>query len=246
MCQRYPYATIVKIAIGVLRMGILSQAATAFFIGFTGAMIPGPMTSVAVHHSVGLGWIAGPMVVSGHAILELCMVAAIALGAAQFLTTPLFTGLVGLIGGLVLVYLGVGVVRHADETQLEGIGQAAVVDRPSRTAHSLFAAVAAGVTTSLSNPFWPIWWGSVGAGHVALALAASGMAGVVAFFIGHIAADLTWFTALTAAVVTGGRRVSPRAVRVTLKLLGVFMLVMAVYFIVSGIRFLTAGTSSTL
>lgn len=221
-------------------MGIFSQFATAFLIGFTGAMIPGPMTSVAVHHSVGLGWIAGPVVVAGHAVLELLMVAAIALGVAQFLTTPLFTGLIGLIGGLVLVYLGVGVVRTAGEAQLGGLGQAAAVDRRRRTARSLLAAVAAGITTSLSNPYWPIWWGSVGAGHVTLALAASGMAGVVAFFIGHIAADLTWYTALTAAVVSGGRRVSPRAMRVTLKLLGVFMLAMAVYFIVSGVRFLIA------
>lgn len=220
-------------------MAIASVFATAFLVGLTGAMIPGPMTSVAVHHSVGLGWIAGPAMVSGHALLEAVMVASIAFGAARFLTEPMFTGLIGIIGGLVLIYMGVGIVRSAGSVNMTESGQTAQKERKRRLMPALAAAVVAGVTTSVSNPSWPIWWGTVGAGHVTLALSSSGVAGVAAFYVGHIVSDLAWYTALTTVVAAGGRRVSSQAMSTVLRILGVFMITIACYFIWSGIQILT-------
>lgn len=222
-------------------MGIASLFATAFLVGLTGAMIPGPMTSVAVHHSVGLGWIAGPVIVSGHAVLEAMMVAAIAFGASQFLTDPLFTGLVGILGGLALIYMGISIVRTAGGVQLAGASQESGVGLGKQTARSFAAAIAAGLTTSLSNPSWPVWWGTVGAGHVTLALRSCGAPGVVAFYAGHILSDLAWYTLLTSAVAVGGRRISQQSMSAVLKVLGIFMIAIACYFVMSGVQILTIG-----
>ena len=110
-------------------MWVVGQFASAFLLGLTGAMMPGPMMTVTAQHSASLGWLAGPAVVAGHAVLETVMVSAIALGAARFLTAPAFAGTIGLIGGLVLVYMGIGVVRAAGTTPEH--------ERRIRTAHSI-------------------------------------------------------------------------------------------------------------
>ena len=44
---------------------------SAFLIGFSGAMMPGPMLGVAIDGSLKKGWIAGPMIVLGHGALNL-------------------------------------------------------------------------------------------------------------------------------------------------------------------------------
>lgn len=227
---------------GIAAVWVVGQFASAFLLGLTGAMMPGPMMTVTAQHSASLGWLAGPAVVAGHAVLETVMVSAIALGAARFLTAPAFAGTIGLIGGLVLVYMGIGVVRAAGTTHLNtngGSGRHTQLDRSKRV---LLSAGVAGTVTSLSNPYWVIWWGTVGAGHVTLALRTSGAAGVAAFFTGHLSADLTWYVVLAALMATGGKRLPQAAVGMTLRVLGVFMVAMAGYFIYSGVGFLIGGS----
>src|SRR5207244_11352709 len=64
--------------------------------------------------------------------------------------------------------------------------------------------VVAGVTASISNPYWLVWWATVGAGFTVTALAL-GTAGVGAFYLGHISADFVWYTFVAGIVATGRR-----------------------------------------
>jgi len=57
---------------------------SAFLIGFSGAMMPGPMLGVTISGSLRKGFIAGPLVVLGHGILELLLVFAMAFGLSAF------------------------------------------------------------------------------------------------------------------------------------------------------------------
>lgn len=45
-------------------------ASTSFVIGFSGALVPGPLFVVTVMESTKRGYIAGPLIVIGHAITE--------------------------------------------------------------------------------------------------------------------------------------------------------------------------------
>ncbi len=223
-------------------MWVVGQFASAFLLALTGAIMPGPMMTVTAQHSALLGWLAGPVVVAGHAVLEAAAVSAIALGAARFLAAPMFAGAIGLIGGLVLVYMGIGVVRTAGTTQLGADGGSSAHTESDRSRRAFLSAGLAGTVTSLSNPYWVVWWGTVGASHVTLALRASGAAGVAAFFAGHFSADLACYIALAALMATGGRRLPQAALTTTLRVLGVFMVAMAGYFIYSGVGFLIGGS----
>jgi len=227
---------------GSVAVWVVGQFASAFLLALTGAIMPGPMMTVTAQHSASLGWLAGPAVVAGHALLEAAAVFAIALGAARFLTAPTFAGVIGLVGGIVLVYMGIGVVRTAGTTRLSANGGSSPHAQTDRSRRALLSAGVAGTVTSISNPYWVVWWGTVGAGHVALALRTAGAAGVAAFFAGHFSADLACYVVLAALIATGGRKLPQAALAMTLRVLGVFMVAMAGYFIYSGVGFLIGAS----
>lgn len=90
--------------------------------------------------------------------------------------------------------------------------------------------VAAGILVSLSNPYWSMWWATVGLLYITQALQ-SGKMGLVSFYSGHILADLAWYV-LVSAVVAGGRRyINQRVYNGVLVVCGVFVLGLGVYFI---------------
>jgi threonine/homoserine/homoserine lactone efflux protein len=97
--------------------------------------------------------------------------------------------------------------------------------------------IPAGVLVSVSNPYWVIWWASVGAAYMSESLE-HGAVGVGSFFTGHILSDFAWLT-LVAFVLASGRRIMGRGVyRGILAACGLFLLILGTYFIYAGIGFL--------
>jgi len=91
--------------------------------------------------------------------------------------------------------------------------QAALDTRVSPEA-AIRGPIAAGILTSLSNPYWFIWWATIGLNFASLALR-QGALGLASFYTGHILSDLAWYS-LVAAAVSSGRRICPRGVYVAL------------------------------
>lgn len=74
----------------------------AFLIGFSGAMMPGPMLGVTIDGSLKKGWKAGPLIVLGHGILEILLITVMISGLKDFFTNTTVAGIIGLAGGLFL------------------------------------------------------------------------------------------------------------------------------------------------
>ncbi|MEA1895812.1 MAG: LysE family translocator, partial [Euryarchaeota archaeon] len=49
---------------------IIESLTFGFVIGLTGAIVPGPMLFATIDASLRRGWIAGPEIVLGHALVE--------------------------------------------------------------------------------------------------------------------------------------------------------------------------------
>lgn len=210
---------------------------TALLVGFSGAMMPGPMLTVTINESFRRGAMAGPLVVLGHGILEAAMVLALLVGLGRFLGQPRVLGTIGVIGGVALAWMGYGMTRASFQATLRLSLEMGGGGTP-------FGPVVAGVVSSISNPYWTLWWVTVGMGYLAFALR-RGHSGVVAFYTGHIMADFVWYS-LVALAVAGGQHVFPDSVyKGVLAAAGVFLLALAVYFVYSGVQFLQgkAGTA---
>lgn len=94
--------------------------------------------------------------------------------------------------------------------------------------------VLAGIFISLSNPYWSLWWATVGLGYITISLK-QGSLGLVTFFTGHILSDLVWYS-FVAAMIAGGRRfLKPVVYQGTLVICGLFLIGLGGYFIFWGI-----------
>lgn len=211
---------------------LLSLAGSAFIVGFSGALVPGPLSAMTVAESARRGFRAGPLLTLGHAIAEVAIVGALAVGLSRVFQAPLVSGGIALIGGVVLLWMGAGMARDA----LNGRFSLSVAGE-SGAPVAATADVRTGLLVSVANPYWILWWATVGAAYVVMALKL-GVIGLAAFYIGHIMSDLSW-NSLLAFVVSSGRRViNDRLYRGVLVACGVFLVAMGLTFAWAGAGFL--------
>lgn len=202
-------------------MNVALVALSSFVVAFSGALVPGPLFTITVSESVKRGAIAGPMIILGHGILELLLVLLLLFGVAPFLTAERARLSIAVIGGAILVVMGVIMIKDA---------RAAKLDISSGGNGRGLHPVISGVVGSLSNPYWLIWWATAGLGYLVASMK-YGFAGVAAFFAGHIAADLAWYSLLSLAVSRGRKMIGDRGYRFMLYGCGLFLLGFGAWFI---------------
>ena len=203
---------------------------TSMAVGFSGAMAPGPLLTLDIAESARRGFWAGPILVLGHGLLELAMVAGLVGGLGHFLEKSLVAGIVGLGGGLFLLWMGYSIIRSNWSNPgsfSDGSSAMRVSGNP----------VLAGILVSLSNPYWLLWWATVGSSYVVWAMGV-GVAGLIAFYSGHILSDLSWYSLVSLLVASGRKIVRDKVYRGLLFVCGLFLLGLGGYFVFSGIRFL--------
>lgn len=200
---------------------------TNLLVGFSGAMMPGPLLTVTINESARRGFKAGPLLVLGHAVLELGLVVGLLLGLSKVFQNPLFAVVIGLVGGALLLWIGFDMARNAWRGTLSL--DLAVTDKKV-----LSGPVLLGIVISLSNPYWFLWWAGIGMSYITMA-SAMGPAGLGAFFGGHILADLIWYSAVAAAVAGGRQLMSDRIYRWVIGLSGLFLIWLGIDFFRSGL-----------
>jgi len=201
--------------------------AAAFAIGLTGAMAPGPYLTVTIARTLRRGRLSAMLMLAGHAALEAVLLIGFAFGLQRFLQRPEVSSALSLAGGLFLLWMGgsllFGSVRGTIVTDLEAI-----------EVESRMGPVVQGAAVSLSNPYWLLWWVTIGAALASKGLA-FGPAGVASFYIGHELADVVWYAAVIAAVSSGRHLLSPRVYRTIMGGLAVFLLYLGVRFVATGV-----------
>jgi threonine/homoserine/homoserine lactone efflux protein len=209
---------------------ILLIVSTAFIVGLTGALMPGPMLALTISQATRYGFWAGPLIVLGHGILELVLVIALVLGLSQVIGNQLVLSIVGIIGGLVLIYMGFTTAKQG--------WQNAILPLSSTDNTQNRKLVFSGIMVSLSNPYWTMWWATIGLTYL-LWSAKLGVTGVATFFTSHISADLIWYAFISFIVVKGRKMINDGVYRWFLIICGLALVGLGVYFITSGIQFLT-------
>ncbi len=202
-------------------MSIMMIGLTSFFVALSGALVPGPLFTITVAESAKRGFISGPLIILGHAILELTLIALLLIGLSPFFKRQGVIIAISLLGGAMLVIMGAMMIREARHarisTELEGEG-------------SGMHPVIAGIVGSISNPYWTIWWARIGLGYLVSAIKL-GTLGIVVFFIGHITADLGWYSLISFTVAKGKKFMGDKGYRILLYICGIFLVVFGIWFI---------------
>lgn len=203
---------------------------TAFLMGFSGAIMPGPLLTVNISESYRRGFMAGPLLILGHGILEIGLVIGLTLGLASVLVLSSVKGAIAIIGGIVLLWMGWGMIRDAWQGNISLTVKDPVQNKGMHP-------VLAGIVVSLSNPYWTLWWATIGLTYVTQSLAMGTLA-LVLFMGGHLLADLVWYSAISFTVVKGKKLFSDSIYRGVIIGCGFFLLGLACYFLWSGKSFL--------
>jgi threonine/homoserine/homoserine lactone efflux protein len=204
---------------------LLAVFGTAFVVGLSGAMMPGPLLVFTIDETTRRGWSTGPLVIIGHMILEGLLVSAVFLGMGGILQHAVFIRAVSLAGGAVLLWMGQGMLRSARRTRIETGSETRLRLHP----------VAAGVVVSLSNPCWIIWWATIGAGYIVMG-ARCGVIGVLVFFIGHILSDFAWYGFVSLGVAKGKGLLADRVYQALIAVCGAALVLFSVWFLWTGIK----------
>ena len=200
-------------------MTLATIAATSFVLGFSGAMMPGPLLTVTIAETVRRGPWAGPLLVAGHAALEALLVVLLFFGLADIVRTPAVFTAVALIGGGMLLWMGIGMLRSLPALTLDWQLDASSSRNP----------ITAGALVSLANPYFTLWWATVGLAYLVVAHGA-GWPGVVVFYLFHILSDLVWYAFVSGAVACGRRFLSDRLYRLLVGSCALFILGFGCYF----------------
>ena len=92
--------------------------ASSLALGFSGAMMPGSLLTYTIRQSLANGPRAGFVIVFGHSVLELALLFLIFLGFDMVLQSDAAQIGIGLVGGLLLIYMGWDMMRSAAKNRL--------------------------------------------------------------------------------------------------------------------------------
>lgn len=148
-------------------------------ISFSGVMMPGPMFAVALAKSY-RSPLAGAQMSLGHAVIEVPLILLIYFGFARFFQNSLIQLGLSLTGGGMIFWLGIAMFR----------ARAEVVQRGKDLPYSAFVA---GILMSGLNPFFLLWWVTIGS-MLIMKFLVFGTVGLALFIIVHWLCDLVWLS----------------------------------------------------
>ncbi len=164
--------------------------ASVALISLSGVMMPGPVFAVTVAKGYGSKKV-GVLIAIGHGAIEFPLIFLLYLGLSELFRSILVQRTISFLGGLILVYMGFQMFKTRRKASEE-------------LRHSGHTSFIAGFVATGANPYFFLWWATVGA---ALILNASifGFVGLIAFAVVHWLCDLVWDTFVSVTVFKSRR-----------------------------------------
>ena len=158
---------------------MLSFLLSVVAISLSGVMMPGPMFAVTLAKSY-KSQLAGIQIALGHALVEIPLMLLIYFGFAQFFEHILAQIIVSMLGGAMLIWLGIGMFK----------ARTAVIERGKDLPYN---SVVCGVVTSILNPYFLLWWATIGSKLIMNSLT-FGITGFALLIPIHWLCDLVWLS----------------------------------------------------
>ena len=200
-------------------MALLLLLLKVIVISLSGALAPGPVTAAAI----GMGSsnrFAGVQMALGHGIVEFPLMALLLVGIGRFLKLRQVKIVIGLAGGGFLVFLAI--------QMLQGLGSSGAEAVQTTRGSPLVA----GILLSAGNPYFLIWWATVGLTLITMAKSSFGLWAFGLMALAHWSCDLVWLAILSWASFQGSVLLGPTGQQVVLAVCAAAMLGFGLYFIV--------------
>ncbi len=117
-------------------------------VSLSGVMMPGPVFAVALAKSYQSPWV-GAQVSLGHAVIEVPLILLIYFGFGHFFQKKILQIVLSIVGGGMIIYMGISLF----------LARAAMAQGSNGLFYNAFTA---GIITTGLNPFFLVWWATVG------------------------------------------------------------------------------------
>lgn len=185
--------------------------------------MPGPLFAANVLQGTRGGMRSGFMISVGHTLVELPLVLLIAVGVSTLLNSPGFTTVVGLIGGSALIIFGILQIRNVTRSSFN--------QEPVADAKLQRRALILGVGLTGLNPFFIVWWLTVGLGLIFQAVELGALLGVLIMYVSHVWMDYAWLMGTAYLSASGKTLLKARGYKFLLIGLAVLLIYFGVGFI---------------
>ena len=206
-------------------MSLIGFLLQAVVISLSGVMAPGPVTAVTLAAGTRSRH-AGALIAVGHGIVEFPLMLLVMAGIGVLFQLKGVTIGIGFVGGAFLLFMGLQV--------LAGLSQR--TDPTDKYAGK--SPVWIGIILTGGNPYFLLWWATVGLALTTRALT-FGATAFALFAVIHWLCDLIWLETLSWASFKGARILGPKSQRIVLA-------ICAIALILIGLTFLYDAGSSLL
>lgn len=209
-------------------MDLLSFILTVVVVTASGALAPGPLFFGLLMHGSKDGARAGFSAAVGHMLVEFPLVLALALGLIVTASQPAIKYVIGLVGGAGLIGFGVVQIYDTIKSKPE-FGNA---PKPGRIPHN---SLVLGLALTGLNPYFILWWLTVGSVIIVQALAFAAMAGILIMYASHVWMDYAYLTMIAHLGKNGRRVIGSRYYKLLLIAFGIILIYFGSTFILNAI-----------
>jgi threonine/homoserine/homoserine lactone efflux protein len=210
-------------------MNLLDFVATVVVVTASGALAPGPLSFGILMHGSKMGARSGFSCAIGHTLVEFPLVLALALGLLAAASQPMIKSVIGLVGGLGLI--GFGVLQI-----YETVKSKANLSDTSGTRSLPASSIVLGLALTGLNPYFILWWLTIGSILIVQALAFAAIIGVLIMYVSHVWMDYAFLTTLAYFAKKGKSIVGSKYYKLVLIAFGLILVYYGLSFTIDAIR----------
>ncbi len=209
-------------------MNPLSFAVTVIILSASGALAPGPLFFVTVSHGIKSGTKSGIVFSIAHSIIEFTLVMLLALGLLSVANVPAVRLAVGVAGGAALIIFGAMQIRSSFSYNPEE------TKTGKRATRSLLLI---GLALTGLNPYFIVWWLTVGANLIFISLEFAGLTGVVFMYVCHVWVDYAWLILVSGFAKRSSKILRVKWYRLLMAVFGAVLIYFGLTFLIDSLGF---------
>ena len=206
-------------------MDILNFAATVILLSTSGALAPGPLFFVTITHGTKTGAKSGLLFSIAHSLIEFTLVILLAIGLLSIANQPAVKLIVGGAGGIALIVFGSMQIRSS-------LHEASEANETKKTTKHLLLL---GLALTGLNPYFIIWWLTIGANLILLSLEFAGLWGVLFMYICHVWVDYAWLTLVAGFAKKGAKILRKKWYRALIAIFGAILIYFGLSFLIDAL-----------
>lgn len=209
-------------------MDLLNFVATVILITASGALAPGPLFFITISQGAKTGAKTGLVFSIAHTLIEFTLIMLFALGLLSIVNPHPIKITIGVAGGIVLLIFGAKQLCDSLKFEIKK----KIKPRNTTTRNLLLLGLA---FTGL-NPFFILWWLTVGANLILLSLEFASLAGVVFMYICHVWIDYVWLISVAHFAKMGVNVIGFKWYRPVLSVFGVVLIYFGISFLIDSLK----------